>query len=262
MKKYYALPLLFALVPTLSACQDTKHSIVAINSIGENGLVELSKSELLNLLESKQQFVFEQYSPTCSHCTTLRPLLEKYVKSSKKTIYTCNMYGMDEEEFNESFKKPYPDIFTDYYVPRIQYINDGKLTFEVNSAKFESYYGLKSIMDKHFLSSKITMVQTEEDYRTYVESNKNYLVYMYDQADSKSASLAAKYLITNEVAKAKKRILLINFINYSGTLDALYEKYGVDYYAFASLVKNGEITKTIDWSADDGSQLSELVSNI
>ena len=262
MKKYYVFSLLFVLAPTLSACQDTKHSIVAINSIGENGLVEISKAELLNLLESKQQFVFEQYSPKCSHCTDLRPKLEKYAKEKKKIIYTCNMYGLSEEEFEEYYQTPYPDIFTDYYVPRIQYINEGKLTFEVNPTKFESYYGLKSIMDKHFFSSKITMVQTEEDYNTYVTSNKNYLVFMYDQSDAKSSSLAAQYLITNEIAKAKKPILLINFINYTGNLNALYTKYGVDYYAFASLVQNNEIIKTIDWSVDDGTELNKLIASV
>ncbi len=262
MKKYYTLPLLLLLVPSISACQDTEHSIVAINNVGKNGLVEIGKYDLLRLIESKQQFVFEQYSPTCSHCTTLRPLLEKYAKNNKKTIYTCNMYGLTEEEFNIDFKGPYPDIFTDYYFPRIQFINDGKLTYEVSNAKFDSYYGLSNILEKHFFSSKIYMVQSEEEFTSYVEKNKNYIAYMYDQNDNRSVSLAAQYIITNEVAKAKKPIVLINFINYEGNLNALYTKFNVEYYAFASLVKDGEVTKTIDWSVADGSELSDLVANI
>ena len=262
MKKYYVLPILLALAPTLSACQDTAHSIVAINNMGANGLVEISKAALLNLLESKQQFVFEQYSPTCSHCDDLRPILEKYSLNNKKTIYTCNMYGLTEEEFNTNYKAVYPDIFTDYYVPRIQFINEGKLTYEVNSAKFSTYSGLSNIMNKHFFSSKIYMVQSAEEFTSFTEKNKDYVVYMYDQEDVKSLSLASQYIVTNEVAKEKKPIVLINFINYSGSLDALYAKFGVDYYAFASLVKNGEITKTIDWSTADGSELSNLIASV
>ena len=262
MKIYRLIPLLAALIPSVTACQDTKHSIVAINNVGTNGLVELSKADLLNLLENKQQFVLEQYSPTCSHCEDLKPLLIRYANTQKKVIYTCNMYGLTEEEYNENYKAHYSDIFSDYYVPRLQFINEGKLTYEVNSAKFESYYGLKKIMDKHFLSSKITMVQSAEEYNTYVTSNKDYLVFMYDQDDEKSVTLASQYLITNEIAKAKKPVLLINFINYSGNLDALYTKYGVDYYAFASLVKNNAIIKTIDWSSADGSELNDLINNL
>ena len=262
MKKYYVLPILLALAPTLSACQDTAHSIVAINNIGTSGLIEISKGALLKMLENKQQFVFEQYSPTCGHCDDLKPLLQKYTKNNKKCIYTCNMYGLTDEEFNEYFKNPYPDIFTDYYVPRIQFIKDGVLTYEVNSAKFSSYTGLKNMLDKHFFSSKITMVESQEDFMSYTQNNKDYVVYMYDQEDDKSLTLAANYLITNEIAKQKKNILLINFINYQGQLDNLYNIFNVDYYAFASLVKNGQIEKTIDWSSDDGTELSKLVSSL
>ena len=263
MKKYYAFPLLLALVPSISACQDTAHSIIAINNMGSDfGVVELTKAGLLNLLESKQQFVFEQYSPTCSHCEDLKPLLEKYAKNQKKIVYRCNMYGLTNEEFEEEYKKPYPDIFTDYYVPRIQFINEGKLTYEVNAAKFESYYGLKSIMDKHFLSSKIYMVQTAEDFEAFTNAHKDYVFYMYDQEDSLSASLAATYIINNENAKAKKPVVLLNYITYTGNIDAIYNKFDVEYYAFASLVKDEQIIKTIDYSTADGSELSSLLASL
>ena len=263
MKKYYAFPLLFALVPSISACQDTAHSIIAINNMGSDfGVVELTKAGLLNLLESKQQFVFEQYSPTCSHCDDLKPLLEKYAKNQKKIVYRCNMYGLTHEEFDEQYKKPYPDIFTDYYVPRVQFVNEGKLTYEVNAAKFESYYGLKSIMDKHFLSSKIYMVQTAENFIAFKKSHKDYVFYMYDQEDSLSASLAATYIINNEIAKAKKPVVLLNYITYTGNIDAIYEMFNVEYYAFASLVKDNEIIKTIDYSTADGSELNSLLASL
>ena len=262
MKKYYVLPILLVLAPSLSACQDTKHSIVAINNMGTNGLVEIDKGDLLKLIESGQQFVLEQYSPSCSHCKTLKPILDKYAIKSKKTVYTCDMFGLEEEEFMQYYHDPHPDIFSDYYTPRIQFIKEGKLTYEVNSAKFSSYNALKTIMDKHFFSSKIYMVQSEEEFTAYTEANKNYIAFMYDQDDEKSLSLATNYIVTNEVAKAKKPIVLINFINYQGNLDTLYTKFGVDYYAFASLVKDGEVTKTIDWSTADGSELNNLIASL
>ncbi len=263
MKKYYTLPLLLLLVPSISACQDTEHSIVAINNMGSDfGVVEITKHSLLNLLKNKQQFVFEQYSPTCSHCEDLKPFLEKYAKSQKKVVYRCNMYGLTNEEFEENYQKPYPDIFTDYYVPRIQFINEGKLTYEVNSAKFSSYYGLKNIMDKHFLSSKIYMVQTEEDFMAFKNAHKNYVFYMYDQEDALSTSLAAACIINNEIAKAKKPVVLLNYINFTGNINTIYNMFDVEYYAFASLVKDGEIIKTIDYSTADGSELNNLLASL
>ena len=215
MKKYYVLPILLVLAPTLSACQDYEHSIVAINNMGANGLVEISKAALLNLLESKQQFVFEQYSPTCTHCEKLRPLLEKYALNNKKTIYTCNMYGLTEEEFNTDYKAVYPDIFTDYYVPRIQFIKEGKLTYEVNSSKFSTYSGLTNIMNNHFFSSKIYMVQSEEEFTSFTEKNKDYVVYMYDQEDVKSLSFneIATYCICGAVVISIIAIIIVGMVN-------------------------------------------------
>ncbi len=263
MKKYFSLPLLFALVPSISACQDTRHSIVAINNVGSNyGVVEITRTGLLNLLASKQQFIFEQYSPTCSHCDDLKPLLEKYARRQKKVIYRCDMFGLSKEDYEEHYQGPYPDIFTGLYVPRIQFVNDGKLTYEVNSAKFETYYGLTKIMDKHFFSSNIYMVQNEEDFLKFKNSHRNYLFYMYDQEDELSAKLAATYIINNEIAKAKKPVVLLNYITYTGNINTIYDMFNVDYYAFASLVQNNEITKTIDYSTADGSELNNLLASL
>ena len=263
MKKYYTLPLLLVLVPSISACQDTKHSIVAINNMGSDfGIVEISTGELLTLIESKQQFLLEQYSPNCSICKELKPLLQKYAKQEKKVIYTCNVNSLTEEDFEEFYITPYPDIFKGNYVPRLQFINKGKLTYEVSSSKFDSFFGLKSIINKHFLSSNITLIQTEEDLNAFTNMNENYVAYCYDLESEKSLSLANQYIITKEVANSKKPVVLINYSTYTGVFNDVCAKYNADFISFASLVKNGEVNKTIDYESADGSELNSLLVSL
>ena len=260
MKKYHLLTLLIALLPSLSACRDPLHCITAINTMGlEHGIVEITKQQMLNLLESKQQFVLEQYTSSCAHCKALRPLLEKYTKSKKKVIYAWNCDAITEEDWYETLSIPYPELFAGAYIPRVQFISNGELTYEVSSAKFESYNALSNMLDKHFNSSKITMVNTEADLEAYTKANDSYIAYSYDIEFDKSLSLANQYLITDEVAKAKKPVLLINYVAFTGSLSILLDKYNVDYASFAVLVKDGEIKRAIDYSQDDGSELNAMV---
>ena len=265
MKKITLFAFLFALIPTITACQDTTHSIVAINTTGSgSGLVDISMQQLANLLDSKQPFVFESYSESCTHCKDLRPKLEKYVKENKKVIYTFNaMQITDEELYNELLRKNHLDIFPaleNYYVPQIQFINEGMLTYQVSSAKFSSYTALKKILNNHFLSSNVTMIENEEELAAFESKNKNYIAYCYDLENSVSLE-KVNLLINKEFAKSKKAAVLIDYVNFAGVFNNISEKYGADNFTFASLVKNGTVNKTIDYSAD-GSDLSDLISNI
>ena len=263
MKKYQAFTFLLVLIPTITACQDKAHSIIAINSMGSShALVEISRNELLSLLKSGQQFAFEQYSPKCTHCNDLRPLLEKYTKNKKKTIFTVNMFNITEEDFVENFQTPYPDIFSGYYVPRLQFVNEGKLTYEVSANKFESYTALSKMLDKHFLSSSIVMVETEADLNAFRNANASFLAYCYDLESDKSLSLATKYIINSEVANSKKPVVLINYTTYTGVFNDVCAEFNADFESFAAVVKNNEVTKTIDYSLDDGSELSELIASL
>ena len=270
MKNLKVLTFLLALVPTITACQDTKHSIVAINTIGgAEGLVAVSSDQVLALLDSKQSFTLETWSPNCVHCTDLRPKLEKYAANNKKVIYTFNILetiqALDEEEYNATFHATHPDLFPEYkdtYIPRIQFIKEGKLTYEVTSSKFASYNPLKKILNNHFLSSKIFMVDSKESLEAFEVDNKNYVAFSYDLDDQKSLNLAASYIINQNIAKTKKPVVLINYTTYTGVFNEVCAEYNADFITFASLVKNGEVNKTIDYSSADGNELNNLLSSL
>lgn len=263
MKKFLSLLMPIMLIPTLSACQDTAHSVIQIKT-SDNSFtyVELGFDQLCYLIDSKQDFILETYSPNCSHCMDLVPLLDKYSQNNDVLFYRINMFALYQDgEKNKELNELYPDIFQEDYVPTIKYITDAKLTYQVSSNKFGSYSALERIMNKHKINSNIEMVNTLEAATNYKNKNKNYLVFAYDLNTSTSLDLASHYLITREIADAKKNVLLINTASFAGNLEEIKALFGADSNSFSSLIKDGEIKRSINYLSSDGSnQLLELVS--
>ena len=262
MKKMRFAFLLIALCPLMSAFQDKEHSVISINSIEDRyPFAEVNITQLVNILESKQDFVLETYSPTCEACINLEPILKKYCTNQNKIVYRFNIRNITEDIYISQLQEPYPDIFASEYVPTITFIHDGKLTYDVNPNKFGSYNGLKSIMNKHFTSSKIMMANDYYSFELYRNKNDNYIAYFYDYNNASSLKYASQYLINEDVAKNKTPVLLINSTAISETMYDVKQYFNTDSDTFACLVKNNEIIKTIDYSLGDGSSISDLVAS-
>ena len=256
-------PLLAILLsPMLVACQDTEHSILSINTAREEKyFIDLKTEELTELIDSKQQFVLEVYSPYCSHCANLEEHIIKYSKEKQRVIYRYDLTKIKtEEEFAVTLYANYPDIFPNYNVPAIRFVSNCKLTYEVSSNKFSSYYALSKIMDKHFSKSYITMIGSLNEYESYKKDHSNYVVYAYDLQYRHSLDLAATSLITNEFAKLKKEILLADLSAFEDDFDEFAQIFSASGTYFASTVKDNEQIKTIDYSLDDGTLINDLIS--
>ena len=264
MKKLWLFALPIVLVPIVTSCTNLKQSVVAINAIGsEETFVELDKRELLLLIESKQHFILESYSPYCSHCNDLEPILREYSIKNKKTIYRMDLSQYEtEEEFNEAIGNVYPDIFPDSSVPSINFISDGKLTYHVSPNKHGSYTALSAILNKIYISSNITLVNTIEQFTTYKNANLNYVAYAYDLDKSESLELANNCLITKENAKAKKPILLLNMKELQSNWSLLRDFYQSETNHFISRVENGEVSSTFDYSDIDNNVIDGMISNL
>ena len=264
MKKIFKIFFLSILVPSISACQDTAHSIVALKTGGENYLeINCSVDQVINLIESKQQFVLECFSPTCSHCENLKPLLEKYVKNSDSIIYKLDLSTLENEEaFNEKLHDKYTDVFPNSYVPAIRFIKDGHLTYEVNSNKFSSYTALSNIMKKHFISSNFYIVDNPTDFNIYLGEHKEFVTIAYDLDNPRSLDVTAKYLLTNENAKSKKNILLVNKQGFEGSIASVLPFYSEKPETFLAYidVSNGKM-KIIDYMSADDSSIPDFISS-
>ena len=259
MKKLLLTIFPILLLPTLSACQDKEHSIVVINA-GDNSsfIIELKPAELENLIESKQQFTLVSYSPTCVHCKDLEPKIEKYTSSTKKSIYRIDL----TQDGGADLIAKYPNIYPDSSVPRISYIANGDTTYSVNSNKFSSYTALSNIMNKHYLSSNITLVSEMNWLREYVEHHQNYIAISYNLNDLDSLKTANDYLITREFAEAKKDVVLINYALFAENSAEIRQLFNAESDSFIHLTKDYSKIKTIDYKSADGKEISELVSSL
>ena len=263
MKKSLVPLFLVILTPFISGCQDKEHSVIAIKTYNDDfNFVELNVNTITTLINSGQHFILECYTDYCSHCKDLEPLLRKYSKENDNIIYRINLGTFESaEQYQELLTKPFPTIFKNSYVPQILYIKNKDLTYEVSDNKFSSYTALNKIMNKHVLSSNITMISSLDDLKDYEIKNKNYVSFLYDLESEKSLNLAASHIITSQNASSKKSLVLLNKSSFAENLSELKEYFQTENDLFASYKNESEI-KTIDYSIDDGSKLNELISNL
>ena len=238
-KLIYILPLI-ALTGSVSGCTSLKQSVVSINCVSsQETFVELSIDNLINLIESKQQFLLESYSPYCSHCKDLEPILEEYSQKNKKVIYRVDLTQVEtEEEFNEKLGNKYPDIFSDALVPSVSFIGDGKLTYHINPNKYDSYAAFSTIANKLWIKSNITLVNDKNGFEVYKSSHDKYIAFAYNLNDSKSLEITNNYLVTKQIAKAKTPILLLNQASFATDFAEICQYFGSDATSFMARVNN------------------------
>jgi len=264
MKKFLLLTLIILLTPTISGCTDEAHGVVQIKSFNNAiQFVELSASQLVNLLESGQECILEEYSPTCGHCEDLEPILLKYSKASGNIIYRIDGSKIiKQSEEDESIIDKYPHVFIDRYVPHLYFVKDKSLTYEIPNDKLFSYNTLSSQMKKHIVESNITFINDFDVFKQYTSKTKNYIAINYDLDDPTSVKVAYDYLVNKTIGRSRKNIVLINKSTFADDFAKIVEFYNVsEHPSFCALVKNGEITKTIDYLTD-GSMISEMLSTL
>ena len=243
MRKLLPLLPLIALTGSISGCSSLKQSVVSINCAESKfTFVELNIDQLVNLIESKQQFMLETYSPYCIHCNKLNPILEEYSQKTKKVLYRVDLTQIEtEEEFNERLGNKYPDIFPDSLVPNVSFISDGKLTYNINANKYESYAAFSTIANKLWIKSNITLINDMTGFEAYKSANNNYVAFAYNLNDSQSLKIANDYLITKDNAKSKKPILLINQASFAVDFTEICTYFNSSATSFMARVNNNEI---------------------
>ena len=264
MRKLICILPLIALTSSISGCSSLKQSVVSINCVSnQETFVELTIDNLVNLIDSKQQFLLEAYSPYCSHCQDLEPILREYSQKNKKVIYRVDLMQIEtESEFNEKIGNKYPDIFPDALVPSVSFIANGKLTYHINPNKYDTYAAFATIANKLWIKSNITLVNDKNGFETYRSSHDKYVAFAYNLSDTKSLEIANSYLVTKEIAKAKTPVILLNQASFASDFAEICQYFNSTQTSFMARVENNEITKTIDYSSADGSLINELIANL
>lgn len=248
MKKLLLISVLFCLAPAVSACQDTEHSIMPIHIVGEeaNG-IELSVSNFETLVASGQDFAAKFYSPYCAHCEELTPKVTKYQQETSNLIYSLDLSVFETAEAYQTFADKYRDIFVDDYVPAIRFISKGTLTYDVSRNKFDSYTALKNILNKHFLSSYVSVVSSKSAFDSYITSNSTFILFTYDFSDADSIKFTSEQLLTKEAQKTKMPILLLNIKDINESFVDIKNSYQIQEDSFIALIKNGQKEKVGDF---------------
>ncbi len=255
----------------LTACDgvDKEHAIKApisydakVNKFGISSTYEIGPYVLYDMLTNKENFVIEFYSPTCSSCTALEPILDKYILNSNYQWYRFNTSMSEEDEafFTSVVMKEFPDVLGHLeYVPSIYFIKEGKLSYEVDSKKFGSYTAFATIIKKHFIKANYYSISTLDGLKSFLHENPNNVIYAYDSTSTVSTDIY--HTIYDHVKSSSAPLLLLsrnamNVDNYLQIASYLGRNYTDN---FACLFENGELKKTVDYSYDDGKAFKEYI---
>ena len=262
MKKLLTLLVPIILAPAITGCQDKAHSITSIKTLDDAVLKqEINRDQIINLIESKQDFLLEIYSPTCTYCRELTPKLERYTKDTKRLIYTLDLSKVSEDDFNNNLHVKYPDIFDERLVPKVKFIQKGLLTFNFDGSSFDSYSNGKKIFNRHFNNSEIYLANSIDAIKNFEKNKTSYVFATYDMNDLEDAKYTSNYVINESVGNTKKPVILVNKVEFAEKFTEIQSYFNTSLESFIGSKTNGEI-KTIDMKTDDGSGFNDLLANL
>ncbi len=271
-RKYLVFPLL--IVTSLVSCNqiDSQHSLVSLTNYA-NTYNNLAKDEdyydtiysltplrLHELLDNKESFPLYIYGEYCSHCINFKPILGKYIRNTGRQFYKITFESEEDYLF---VKNDYPEVFSGYEgTPAMLLIKDGELTYQVSNSKFGSYNAFATIINKHFYSTNLYCANNLNTVKTFINDNKNCLIYSYDDASLISIDLY-KTIYKAFTKKCDKNILIINKNDLSeDNYLEIASYFGFDYTdKFACIYENGEENKTADYTINSGSNFQSFLTN-
>lgn len=271
MKKrlLFVLPILAATTAVSCSGIDEDHSIVAMKNydsialnLGLETAYEINSDKLYNMLDNKYSFVIEIYQETCSLCQTFAPILDEYIKNTHREFYRLGLNSKEEIESFYWLENEFPDVFSEFSgTPAVYYIDEGKLTYSVNPAKFSSYTAFSKIADKHFYDKNFYSVSSLFGLETYLHDKETSFIYMMDPTSIVSSEVYRQ--IHNEIKHSDKNVLIIdsasiteeNYAQICAKLDVGVTDHFAIYY-------NGQdVKKNVNYLLDDASTLKTWITN-
>ena len=261
------------LLSSLTACGgvDTAHAVASpinydakIYKTGVEAAFEIGPYALYDMLNNKESFVIEFYSPTCGSCQVFEPVLSEYINKTNFQWYRFNtrMNKEDEEFFIDVVMEEHKDTLGGLdSVPSVYYIKEGKLSYEVNYQKFSSYTAFSKIANKHFIRSSMYTVSTLKGLESYLCDYKDTVLYVYDNTSTVSNDV---YQTIYSKSQGKRNSVIILYKNSMKQEDymEISTKLGHNYTDnFACLIEGGEIKKTVDYTSDGGASFKEYITS-
>lgn len=147
----------------------------------KNGL-DLNTQKVVDLFNSKGDFIFYMYEPNCSTCINSNTFLDKYIKSKNTLFYKLNL--ADNASTYNLLTDLNPDIFSKdkMYVPRLFFVENGEVTTEMASSKFNNDRLFSSSLNAFSTTSKnIFSFINLESYKT-IKTYENPFIITYNSS--------------------------------------------------------------------------------
>lgn len=251
MKK--KLVLLIAISSLLASCKAQEANAIKViknldssylENVETNYLIDITGEECIQKMESKQTFPLFFYSNTCSHCILAKNVIKDYAKD-KQIIFNAVEYT---EENYLPLREHQGIYFTDdVYTPRILFIKEGEIIFEVNSNKMSSSVALRAQFDKYLKPGNIISFSKENALQNYLASKKeNTIVYTYETGNQIGEKMLGKAM--NLTYQGTKDLVIIDADKFDNENSQYLAGYAYE-------ISNGQINKTIDYTSADGENI-------
>lgn len=267
--KLFVLPLLF--VTSLASCSgfDAEHSIVPMLNydsikfnLGGETWYETDTDRLFNLIDNKYSFVLEIYQNSCIHCQEFEVHLKDYIRNNHYQFYRLGLNTSAERENFNVLTQTFPEVFENFVgTPAVYFIDQGKLTYEVSSNKFDSYAAFAKMADKHFFPNHMYSVSTIDGLNAYLEDFSSSFIYMMDPSSIVSSEI---FNLIHECKKDSDKNVLM--IDYSSIDDENYAQIcarlnvGITDH-FAIYYNEKDSRTNVDYLVDDGKSIKEWLTS-
>lgn len=267
--KLFLLPIITAL--NIASCSgvDTEHSIVPMknyeslkDNIGLDASYEIKGEQLYNMLDNKYSFILEIYQNGCSLCETLAPILDDYIKNNHYQFYRWGLNTSAEINYYYFLKEEMPELFNNFNgTPAVWFINEGSLTYSVDSNKFSSYTYFAKVADKHFDGNAIYSVSSAKGVNDFINDNEYGFIYMLDYSSITSSEV---YKMIYEGKRHSNRPVLI--IDSPSISDENYQQICAKFDVsitdhFAIYYNQEEVRKNVNYLQDDAQSLKTWITN-
>ena len=271
MKKrlLFVLPILAATTAISCSGMDEDHSIVAMknydsvfSNTGIETVYEINADKLYNLLDNKYSFFLEIYQDSCSLCQKLEPILDEYIQNTHRQLYRLGLNSKQQIDDFYFLMEEFPSVFAEFSgTPAVYYINEGELTYSVNSNKFTSYTAFSKIADKHFYDRNLYSVSTLSGLEAYLNDINNSFIFMMDPSSSISSEVFKQ--IHRDIKNSSNNVLIIDSASITDENYAqICDKLGVGITDhFAIYYHDEEVRKNVNYLLDDASSLKTWLIN-
>jgi len=206
--------------------------------------LDVNADKIIAMIQAQMDFPLFVYSSDCTHCATIMPLVENYIKANKSTIYKFD--ALNSVEFNKLITA-YPNKFYIGMTTPTFYMFSNDRCDSIPQENMNTEQSLKRVLDQYLQKSKTYTCIDVDGYTTYnaFEGDKLYFII---NGETAAYNGFFSIIIKEKAFKSSKTTLFIDYNIISSNLDStLTTEYTT--YKDLLIIKTASKTTKIDFNA-------------